>query len=51
MDTNKSNIYTIEKRSKKKMIIQVPWYMENEIGGLVELSIELPDEIPHFVRD
>jgi transcriptional regulator with PAS, ATPase and Fis domain len=51
MDTKKSNIYTIEKRAKKKMIVQVPWYMENEIGGLVELSIELPDEIPHFVRD
>jgi hypothetical protein len=51
LDTKKSNIYTIEKNTKKKMIIQVPWYDENEVGGLVELSVELPGDIPHFVRD
>jgi transcriptional regulator with PAS, ATPase and Fis domain len=51
LDTKKSNIYTIEKNTKKKMINQVPWYEENEVGGLVELSVELPDDIPHFVRD
>ncbi len=51
IDTRESNIYTIEKKGKKKMIVQIPWYRENEIGGLVELSIELPDEIPHFNRD
>lgn len=51
IDTRKSNIYTIEKKGKKKMIIQFPWYKENKVGGLVEFSLELPDDIPHFVRD
>jgi transcriptional regulator with PAS, ATPase and Fis domain len=51
MDRKESNIYTIEKYAKKKMIIQIPWYKENEVGGLVELSIELPDNVPHFIRD
>ncbi len=51
LDTKASNVYTIEKNAKKKIIIQVPWYMENDVAGLVELSVELPDDIPHFVRD
>ena len=51
IDSRKSNIYTIEKNGKKKMIVQIPWYNEKEVGGMVELSIELPDEIPHFKRD
>ena len=51
IDTQKNNIYTIEKKGKKKMIVQIPWYTENEVSGLVELSIELPDDMPHFIRD
>ena len=51
IDSKKSNIYTIEKKGKKKMIVQIPWYAENEVCGLLELSIELPDDIPHFKRD
>lgn len=51
IETQKSNIYTTEKKGKKKMILQIPWYTDNEVSGMVELSIELPDDIPHFVRD
>ena len=51
MITSKStNVYTIEKEGKKKMIYQCPWYQDGEIGGLVEISFEIPDEIPHFIR-
>ena len=46
-----SNSYTIEKLGVKKLIHQTPWYQEDgSIGGLVEYSIELPAEMPHFVR-
>jgi len=48
--TPKRNIYTIIKNGKKKMIVQSPWYKEEIFGGLVELSFELPDDIPHFDR-
>jgi transcriptional regulator with PAS, ATPase and Fis domain len=51
MSTTSSNIYTIQKNGKKKMIIQTPWFENNEIQGLVEISIELPTNIPHFERD
>ena len=47
----KANIYTIEKAGVKKLICQAPWYRNGGFAGIVELSIELPAELPHFVRD
>ncbi len=44
------NIYTIEKNGKKKLIYQSPWFENGEMKGLVELSIEIPFEMPHFIR-
>ncbi len=48
--SGKSNTYTIEKKGVKKMIHQTPWYQDGILMGLVELSIELPEEMPHFIR-
>jgi len=45
-----SNAYTIEKRGVKKLIFQSPWYRSGEYAGFVELSLEVPAELPHFVR-
>ena len=45
-----TNVYTIEKNGKKKIIYQTPWVKENKIEGMVELSFIIPDEMPHFVR-
>ncbi len=50
LQENRSNSYTIEKGGKKKLIHQTPWYRDGVIAGLVEISIELPAEMPHFVR-
>jgi transcriptional regulator with PAS, ATPase and Fis domain len=44
------NTYTIEKDGVRKIIHQVPWYAEGAFAGVVELSFELPAEMPHFVR-
>ncbi len=46
-----ANIYTIEKDGLKKLIYQVPWYREGKYAGIVELSLPIPFEIPHFVRE
>jgi transcriptional regulator with PAS, ATPase and Fis domain len=51
MATREKNVYTIEKKGKKKLIYQTPWYKGDEFGGLVELSLEIPFEMPHFIRD
>ena len=45
-----SNTYTIEKDGIKKLIHQAPWYEKGELKGLVEISIVIPDGMPHFIR-
>jgi transcriptional regulator with PAS, ATPase and Fis domain len=44
------NVYTIEKNGVKKLIYQSPWYHNGEYAGFVELSLEIPVELPHFIR-
>lgn len=44
------NVYTIEKKGIKKFIYQSPWFIDGEFAGFVELSLEIPYELPHFVR-
>jgi hypothetical protein len=46
----RSNAYTITKGGARKFIYQAPWYRDGEFAGLVELSMEIPGELPHFDR-
>ena len=48
--SHEKNVYTIEKNGVKKLIAQVPVTMNGEFAGYVELSLEIPFEMPHFVR-
>jgi len=45
------NVYTVEKRGVRKLIYQSPWYRNGQFAGMVELSLEIPSEMPHFVRE
>ncbi len=45
-----SNSYTISKKGQKKLIHQAPWYQDGKVAGLVEFSIVIPEEMPHYVR-
>jgi len=45
-----SNSYTIEKSGIKKLIHQTPWFEKDQVAGLIEISIELPLDMPHFKR-
>jgi len=51
MDGQKTNVYTIEKGGKKKLIYQSPWYENGAYKGLVEIALEIPTEMLHFKRD
>ncbi len=51
LETAGTNIYTIEKNGIKKLIYQAPWYRDGEYAGLIEMSFEIPFEMPHHVRD
>lgn len=50
LTTGESNTYTIEKNGLKKLIHQSPWFLDGKVGGLIELSIILPEKMEHFVR-
>ena len=50
LETNRSNCYTIEKEGTKKLIFQAPWYDQGKQSGLVELSVEIPFVMEHFIR-
>jgi hypothetical protein len=48
--SRQANIYTIEKKGIKKFVYQSPWYRDGQYAGIVELVLEIPFEMPHFVR-
>ena len=50
LESGQPNVYTIEKRGVKKLIYQAPWYRAGEFAGFVELGLEIPETMPHFVR-
>ena len=41
---------TFEKNGIKKLIYQSPWYRDGQYAGFVELSLEIPFDMPHFIR-
>lgn len=51
-----SNSYTISKKGQRKLIHQTPWYQDaadgsgRTVAGIVELSVVIPEEMPHYDR-
>ncbi|MBO4402055.1 MAG: PAS domain-containing protein [Bacteroidales bacterium] len=50
LENGENHAYTIEKGEVHKMIYQAPWYKDGEVAGLVEFSMVIPAEMPHYVR-
>lgn len=48
--TGESNAYTISKGGLRKMIYQTPWRRDGHIAGMVEISMVIPEEMPHYIR-
>lgn len=46
----RSHCYTIEKNGSKKLIYETPWYKDGIYMGFVEIIIEIPQEIPNYLR-
>lgn len=44
------NVYMIVKEGRRKLIYQTPWFEEGRYKGFVELSMEMPADIPTFIR-
>ena len=45
-----TNAYTIEKNGVRKMIYQTAWRVDGIVGGLAEISMEIPADMPHSIR-
>lgn len=50
LESGGSNAYTIEKAGLRKMIYQTAWRRDGKVAGLVEISMVIPQEMPHYVR-
>ncbi len=50
LETGGSNCYTISKGGLRKMIYQTAWKEDGQVKGLVEISMEIPEEMPHYNR-
>jgi len=51
LKTPTTNTYSIEKARMKKIIHQSPLYEKGVFCGLIEISFELPQPLPHFIRE
>ena len=45
------NHYTVRKHATHKIIHQIPWFRGGAFAGYVELSLLIPENLPHFDRD
>jgi transcriptional regulator with PAS, ATPase and Fis domain len=50
MSSGSKNVYTTEKAGVKKLILQSPWYEGETCAGTVEISFEVPFDIPNRRR-
>ena len=51
LEKGDTNAYTIKKKGIRKMIYQTAWRREDgTVGGIIELSMPIPAEMPHYVR-
>ena len=50
LQTGGTNSYTIQKNGQKKMIFQTAWREDGVVAGLVEISMVIPEEMPHYIR-
>lgn len=51
IETGEANAYTIEKHGQRKMIYQTACKDDDgHVTGIVEISMVIPEEMPHYVR-
>ena len=51
LETQKTNVYFNTEKSNQRFFFQSPWYKDNQFAGFVEISFEVPGEIPHFIKE
>ena len=46
-----AHAYFNTENSVKRFFFQSPWYRDGRYAGFVEISFEVPEIIPHFIRE
>lgn len=46
-----SNLYISQENGTRRLFYQAPWYKDGQFAGFVEISFEVPDEIPLQIHD
>jgi hypothetical protein len=44
------NAYFISEKNGKRFFFQSPWFKDGQYAGFVEISFQVPELIPHFIR-
>lgn len=50
LNTGGYNVYSIEKNGVKKVIYQTAWKKDGNVEGLIEISMVVPKDMPHYIR-
>lgn len=50
LESKEKNVYTIEKNGVKKLVYQTPFYENGKCAGYIEMVMEIPWDMPHFIR-
>jgi sensor histidine kinase regulating citrate/malate metabolism len=45
------NAYFNTENGEKRFFFQSPWIEDGAYSGFVEISFQVPEEIPHFIRE
>jgi len=48
--SGRPNVYTIEKKRRRKLVYQCQWKKGRRVAGLVQLVVELPANMPNHMR-
>lgn len=51
IDSRRTNVYTYTKDGRKRLVFQTPWTIDGEFAGYLDMTLELPADMPHFDRD
>jgi len=51
VDSRRTNVYTYTKDGRKRLVFQTPWTIGGEFAGYLDMTLDLPEDMPHFDRD
>jgi hypothetical protein len=51
MESREKRIYTVLQGGRHKFVILAPWFVDGEYAGYLDMSLEIPETLPHFDRD